>query len=388
MLTQCPNCQTIYQITASELSAAKGFVACGECETQFNALDRIADEPNFGGLADPTTAQLSTQHKQAPAITLIDSPPTDDTVAPVVSVEARDNTDDAYPRITPDQTPTAEPTNDLASDDRLISDQSDDVTSSDQFDQTLELDEISVGDVSGASEQINYSPTTLPPEEHAILFTDGEQEAQFSEIDQQQQVETNSEASRETVAAKIMHPTNDLDLDEVPAILQEELMAMAQPKKPRTPWYWGVVALILLLAATAQTAWYVRDQLMTRFPSVTPYLELLCERIGCELTTATAAHPIQLVSRDVRSHPRYENSLLVNASMVNSGDKTIDFPTIQLGLFDSTGTAIGIRQFGPAEYLDKSIDLVAGLPAGRSVHVVMELANVGEQATSFEFSFH
>ena len=47
MLTQCPQCQTIYQITASELAAANAFVECGECGSQFNALDRIADDPDF-----------------------------------------------------------------------------------------------------------------------------------------------------------------------------------------------------------------------------------------------------------------------------------------------------------------------------------------------------
>jgi predicted Zn finger-like uncharacterized protein len=44
MLTQCPQCRATYRVRASELSAANGFVICDACNTQFNALHRLADE--------------------------------------------------------------------------------------------------------------------------------------------------------------------------------------------------------------------------------------------------------------------------------------------------------------------------------------------------------
>jgi hypothetical protein len=60
---------------------------------------------------------------------------------------------------------------------------------------------------------------------------------------------------------------------------------------------------------------------------------------------------------------------------------------IQLGVFDRRGATVGVRRFAPREYLDRSIDIDAGLPAGRRVHLVLEIAGVGQRADSFEFSF-
>jgi len=44
MYTQCPECQTRFRVTATQLSAANGEVCCGTCETEFNALDSLTDE--------------------------------------------------------------------------------------------------------------------------------------------------------------------------------------------------------------------------------------------------------------------------------------------------------------------------------------------------------
>jgi hypothetical protein len=60
---------------------------------------------------------------------------------------------------------------------------------------------------------------------------------------------------------------------------------------------------------------------------------------------------------------------------------------IQLGLYGQTGEVLGIRRFEPQEYLDKSIDLAAGMPPNRPVYIVMEVAGVGGRAISFEFTF-
>ena len=102
---------------------------------------------------------------------------------------------------------------------------------------------------------------------------------------------------------------------------------------------------------------------------------------------ATDLEPIKLLTRDVRDHPQYQNTLLVNATLANQSDATTKFPVIQLGLFDKTGETIGVRRFNPDEYLDSSIDIPTGLSAGRTVYVVFELAGVGDRAVSFEFSF-
>lgn len=45
MYTVCPGCTRQFQIHAEHLAAASGQVRCGFCREQFNAMDRLHDEP-------------------------------------------------------------------------------------------------------------------------------------------------------------------------------------------------------------------------------------------------------------------------------------------------------------------------------------------------------
>ena len=45
MYTQCPDCATIFRVTADALRFAQGNVRCGVCATSFNALENLSEEP-------------------------------------------------------------------------------------------------------------------------------------------------------------------------------------------------------------------------------------------------------------------------------------------------------------------------------------------------------
>jgi predicted Zn finger-like uncharacterized protein len=45
MKTRCPDCQTVFRITAEQLAARAGKVRCGHCRKVFNALDGLLEEP-------------------------------------------------------------------------------------------------------------------------------------------------------------------------------------------------------------------------------------------------------------------------------------------------------------------------------------------------------
>lgn len=402
MLTQCPNCQTIYQISAGELGAAKGVVECGECGVQFNALDRIADEPQFDNQQAEATNAEAQDTKSTPAFVLMEegesghSESVEETTAPVSpeltesAAEAPastklDEVSETVDVIEPEHSIPATEEHDKTLELAVLSDEQ---NSEESLDESRAVDKSPNGQTKSDDTEsmpkvpvfelgADNSPASLPPEEHDILFSDPIADSPV------QQAVPMEDLSEEKVPAEA-----NIDLDEVPPILQEELLAMQKPKSTGANLFWLVCAMVLFVGISVQAAWHYRHPLLDRFPTAVPYAEQACTIVGCELKHEQALEPIQLVSRDVRTHPRYENALLVNASMVNSSAETISFPTVQLGLFDPTGTAIGIRQFSPTEYLDKSIEIDSGIPPGRSVHVVLELANTGDVATSFEFSFH
>ncbi|MGR8920955.1 MAG: DUF3426 domain-containing protein, partial [Gammaproteobacteria bacterium] len=96
---------------------------------------------------------------------------------------------------------------------------------------------------------------------------------------------------------------------------------------------------------------------------------------------------VRLLARDVRDHPQYRDALLVNATLVNDAPDAAPFPVIELRLNDGAGRLIGARRFRPAEYLDDSIAIDAGMGPGQPVYVVMELGGAATTASSFEFTF-
>jgi predicted Zn finger-like uncharacterized protein len=168
-----------------------------------------------------------------------------------------------------------------------------------------------------------------------------------------------------------------------PQLQQDE----APPAKRRSRVLWGLAIVLLLLAGAGQAAWFNRDALLSRYPQLLPWARQVCEYFQCELIRFRDVSAIKLLNRDVRDHPRYEDALLVNATIVNQAGLIQPFPVVQLGLFDTDGKVIGERKFRPAEYLDKSMDMDAGMLPGKPVHIVLEVTGPTQGAVSFEFRF-
>jgi len=45
LYTQCPDCSTVFRVTAEALRAAQGRVRCGICSSEFNALENLSESP-------------------------------------------------------------------------------------------------------------------------------------------------------------------------------------------------------------------------------------------------------------------------------------------------------------------------------------------------------
>ncbi len=54
MLTRCPACATAFRVSPEQLKARAGKVRCGECRSQFNALDTLVEESIFPATTNPS----------------------------------------------------------------------------------------------------------------------------------------------------------------------------------------------------------------------------------------------------------------------------------------------------------------------------------------------
>jgi predicted Zn finger-like uncharacterized protein len=95
---------------------------------------------------------------------------------------------------------------------------------------------------------------------------------------------------------------------------------------------------------------------------------------------------IQLIRRELRSHPSQPGRLRLSATMVNRAEHRQRYPAIEIALQDASGNTLSTQRFEPPDYLgeDRSGDSMA---PGAYVPFIVDLDDPGDQAVGFELSF-
>ena len=96
---------------------------------------------------------------------------------------------------------------------------------------------------------------------------------------------------------------------------------------------------------------------------------------------------IQLISRDMHSHPTRTGILVLSLTFVNLAQRTQIFPILEITLLDASNQPIAQRRFQPSDYLRPGADIKPGLAADVFLPVLLELGDPGEQAVGFEIQF-
>ena len=148
----------------------------------------------------------------------------------------------------------------------------------------------------------------------------------------------------------------------------------------------GAIIGMLLLMLGVQWVYFNRTSLAAK-NNWRSGLELFCSFLRCELPLQADLSRIELVSRDVRKHPRVAGALLINATLVNHADFPQPYPILEVTFSNSTGTPVAARRFRPGEYLGNQVDIKAGMPVNRALQVMLEIEDPGEDAVSFQFDF-
>ncbi|MGH8597870.1 MAG: zinc-ribbon and DUF3426 domain-containing protein, partial [Gammaproteobacteria bacterium] len=182
------------------------------------------------------------------------------------------------------------------------------------------------------------------------------------------------QGSKQPVVAPLVEPvpqpasvSSSIDIESVPAVLREDVERLLKRQRAGTRWLWLVLALCAALALLLQVAWTERGWVFAHYAPARAYASVLCET--CRWDPPRGIEGVELIARDVREHPQYAHALLVNATLANRGARAAGYPVIELSIYDRSGGVVGIRRFPPAEYLDQSIDIEAGMPVGRKLYV-------------------
>ncbi len=384
MYTECPNCATVFKITVQQLNAAAGQVRCGRCDNIFSALGNLKDsdeiieaEANVASSYDPELYESVAPNKieeEASTPSVVK----DEGVADVDVAEELDQQQLLDEKIISEladletaESPFEQAQSTLGS---TVTDEakSQDGTDADILDQAM-LDQI--------ADETEREPidSTLSTSRQIVPHV-----SEFA-VDQTDAQSTAHEIVPSGAGKKVNVPEN---------YVLEELGGI-QPKRKRSwSWLgrmlWSALILLLVLAFGLQLTYFNRTTLV-KYQAVVPYLEKMCQIVRqfteCDVPDPIDLTELEVIDRDVRSHPKSKNALLITATILNTAEFAQPFPRLVMSFSGLNDELIAQRPFFPKEYLSEDVDIDKGMNTGVPVRIMLEIVDPGEEAVNFEFTF-
>ncbi len=370
MYTQCPECATVFPLSADALSISAGNVRCGSCGQVFFAVQSLSDSLDEDG-------QIPTCFHSDHPPTLNDpnseAPPIDDLFWPSAA-----------------ELPIAQPTTAMGqATDRPVGDEllpagspptqqagvSDDELER-QFDQLIagpddpgppdidELSDIDIGDINDGPALEIESLLDAPIPEELVAAANNVDEKTAKSLD-----------------GDNTDPSTDAPISGVAFELAAERAARSRSRSSRL---WGLWCAIAGLTLVGQ--WFAREHdQMARNASLEPWVARVCQVFGCRIELPIELDKIQLVSRSIEPHPSVEGALLISATLQNQAEFPQPHPVVEIAMADLSGRAVAMRRFLPAEYLENTDP--QGMIPGHLLPLVFEVIDPGSNAVAFEFEF-
>lgn len=179
---------------------------------------------------------------------------------------------------------------------------------------------------------------------------------------------------------------SDPDTELESEVLRDPALAATDGGRRRGGLVWGALNLLLILALGLQYVHAERRELY-RYPELQPWLERMCALASCELPPRRDASRIELLNRNVYSHPNREGALMITATLVNTAPHPQPFPLVELTLSDLQGQIVALRRFRPAEYLSARETAPNPMEPGVPAALTLEIRDPGSHALAFEFDF-
>ena len=429
MFTRCPECESRFIVTASELRDAQAYVRCGSCQAVFSALDTLTDHRTDDSQAEPQLAppilspigdedelpQLEPESGVEPTADTdagaVESSPAHHAApaepAPIEPTLERDDEPDRKLPPDPATKPTPPPPAELRSYQPPPPGTAPDpgrplAWSSTAPNRTVELslDELELDpEPTPTVERVIWSDAEDPEEDpiatplEATLQIDLPLADDERTVKRAASIEPPDDRGDDSDVAGWMELRNaeelshgdELILDEPPDVVDDAddddlTVAVAGPAElpaedRTTPWWLAAVAVLAGMLG-AQVAL-----------STEAGVEFRCRVLGCDQLVRKDLARIVALSTNIQRHPGIEGALVVSATLRNDAPFPQPYPIVEVKMTNVQGNVIAMRRFRPAEYIGDSNVRNAGITPGILVPVIFEVVDPGVDAVTFEFDF-
>lgn len=407
MYTQCPHCRTLFQITASQLTVAQGRVRCSHCDQAFNALHTLLDDlpdsmrqllPDAAAGASPAArsvggdadADLADAQPETARAHEVDAPSSGSNAQVATETGVPASADMAVVQAAVGEADTQSDSGSTPDPDGDTDADTDAAAAEDDPDEPR----FSISDV----DDIHWEPPAMSSRGARLSGADEDDAPPTPDEDpnlheneaEPPQVVPPEEGRAEASGKARSEPRMPVDLDEdqvgYAGLKPEPESGPAPTVRSWLQPVYGLVALLLVVLLPLQYAYFMRADL-AGYAALRPWLERMCQYARCDLPLQRDPAAIELVNRSVVSHPSVRKALLITAAFKNTADFIQAYPVLEVTLTDATGGRVAMRRFLPREYLAAGSDPAQGIGPGALVNVVLEVAEVEQVATSYQFEF-
>ena len=150
---------------------------------------------------------------------------------------------------------------------------------------------------------------------------------------------------------------------------------------------WSLAILVLIAALAAEYIWFNQPALMLD-PRLESLTAKLCELTDCQHLQMRNPSKIEMISRNVYTHPNEKEALMVSTTLVNHASYAQPYPDVQIDFSNVRGELVASRRFIPEEYLQTDNEQLSLLQSGNPITFGLEIIDPGKEAITYEFSFH
>lgn len=332
MLTQCPNCQTVFRVTSKALRATHGYVRCGQCKLQFDAFQQLMDDDELETIEDQE-ANRSLQ----------------------------DTSDDSNPKFDSDN----DTTNTFAVLQELEQVYSNWEFLPEDIKHNFNQSQRSVNDTD------NETSTEDKPLSNQIFLED---------IDQHSGTKTNTPNS--VIIQAFEEKAGNLTQSNQGAFIAvesyEPTNTSRKPLRNVNQWPWATISSVLVFLLITQIFHHYK-QYWVNHQTLGSSVRALYEILGYPLPPATDVSLYTSALSSMISDPQKPNSLRLQATITNQASFAQPYPWLSIRLENRFGTPIGARTFKPEEYLDKAPHETL-MASGVTVPINLAIVDPGQDA--------
>ncbi len=130
---------------------------------------------------------------------------------------------------------------------------------------------------------------------------------------------------------------------------------------------------VIFVALLLQTTYWFRDEIASRYPSVSPALATACAQLGCRIAPPRQASALGFVGSELAADAAHKGLHVFSATLRNSGSHAVAFPSLILTLEGVNSEIIARRVFPPEQYAPANANLAKGLEAGGDMEIKLYL---------------